>query len=219
MFGKSRLVCVGWLLLVLSAGAAGAYDNGDWQFWNTDSAEYGFADQWKARVESEFYFGDDMSDFFYWHIDTGVARKLGQHLELGLFYRYLREKKSDGWEYENRPHANATVMGNLGPLAWSDRNRLEFRARESADNSWRYRNRLRLSPTAAWTSLKIQPYVDDEIFYDFDAREMNQNRASAGVSFKPAKCFKLEIYYMLQTTWKAGWIQANIIGTQAKFNF
>ncbi len=218
----SRIGKTGWLvgLAWLAAGAAGAYDNGDWQFWNTDAVEYKFTDRVKGKVETEFYFGDDMSDFFYRHVDAGASYKVATWFEAGLFYRFVQEKKNGEWMDEDRPHINGTFLGTLGPVAWSDRNRFEYRMRENAEDNWRYRNRVRVSSAAKWTSLKIQPYVEDELFYDFTADDWNQNRVSAGLSTQPASWLKADLYYLLQATRKDGsWSNANILGLNLKLAF
>ena len=207
-------------MIALAALTARAYDNGDWQFWNTDSVEYKINKQLKAKAETEFYFGDDMGEWYYRHIDLGLSYKATDWLELGANYRYLQEKKSDEWMDENRPHGNATLSGTLGPVTLSDRNRFEYRIREAADDFWRYRNRFRVSAAKGWTRFQLQPYVDDEVFYDFNEHERNQNRVSAGVVTRWASMFKTELYYMLQSSKKSGeWNDTNILGLNLKFAF
>jgi hypothetical protein len=102
--------------------AAVAYDDGDWQFWNTDSVETKINDRLKTKLETEFYWGDDMSDFYYAHVDLGVYGKVVPWFELGANCRYVREKKQEEWRDEYRPHLNGTFLWAMGPLAMSDRN-------------------------------------------------------------------------------------------------
>jgi hypothetical protein len=200
--------------------AAVAYDDGDWQFWNTDSVETKINDRLKTKLETEFYWGDDMSDFYYAHVDLGVYGKVVPWFELGANCRYVREKKQEEWRDEYRPHLNGTFLWAMGPLAMSDRNRVEYRVREAADEGWRYRNRLRASWASKWTRFEIQPYVDDEIFYDFIVNEWNQNRASIGISSKIASPLKADIYYMRQSNRKNGdWTDTNILGLNFKLAF
>ena len=42
-----------------------AYDNGDFQFWNTDIEEKQINDRTKLVMEEEFRWGDNASDFYY----------------------------------------------------------------------------------------------------------------------------------------------------------
>ena len=85
---------------------------------------------------------------------------------------------------ENRPSTfNATMLWAIGPKIVSDRNRAEYRFRQAQDDFWRYRNLKPRRPVAkAGPRSQLQPYVADEIYYDFDAHERNQNRACGGLS-------------------------------------
>ncbi len=211
-----------WLAAVVAMGALAAqgYDDGDWQFWNTDSVEYKLHPALRAKAETEFYFGDDMSEWFYRHMDLGVSWKAAGWLEVGANYRYIEEKKSGEWMHEDRPHVSLTLSRTFGPVSVSDRNRFEYRIREAGDDFWRYRNRLRVGAAQGWTRFQFQPYLDDEVFYDFNEHERNQNRVSAGLSARWTGSFKTDLYYMLQSSLKSGdWIDANIAGLNLKFSF
>jgi len=66
-----------WLLLALVLVMTGgrisfAFDDGDFQYWNTESASVKINDHWKFNIEEEFRFGDDASDFYYHHLDIGL---------------------------------------------------------------------------------------------------------------------------------------------------
>lgn len=213
-----KLICGAGVLF--ACGAAGAYDDGDWQFWNTDSVETRIGKQLKTKFETEFYWGDDMRELYYAHLDLGVSAKVVTWFELGANYRYVQEKKQGEWRDENRPHLNGTFLWTMGPLAMSDRNRAEYREREAADEGWRYRNRLRACWASKWSRFEIQPYVDDEIFYDFIVEDWNQNRVSVGLSAELASPLKADMYYMLQSNRKNGeWTEANILGVNLKLLF
>ncbi|KAF0119200.1 MAG: hypothetical protein FD151_2052, partial [bacterium] len=56
MKGLLYLVSIGLFLLQLT-GDIFAYDDGDWQYWNTESIEGNISDRWKIKLEEEFRFG------------------------------------------------------------------------------------------------------------------------------------------------------------------
>lgn len=207
-------------LLLLGAVAAAAYDNGDWQVWNTDSTEFPVSRSMKIKAETQFYFGDSASDFYYAHVDAGLAWKAASWFEAGLYQRYIQEKKGTEWFEENRPYLDGIFQGKIGSLTWANRNRFEYREREGAAEGWRYRNRLRLLSAKCWTRLKIQPYADAEPFYDIRTDSWNQNRLSAGLTFKAASFLKIGLYYMAQFNRKNGeWSNVNILGVDTKWTF
>jgi len=70
------------------------------------------------------------------------------------------------------------------------------------------------------TRFNLQPYIADEVFTNLGESDINQNRLSAGFSFKLAKNLKAGIYYMLKSNkTNDGWLQTNVIGTQFVFLF
>jgi len=53
---------------------------------------------------------------------------------------------------------NLTFKGELFGLDVSDRSRFEFRKREAKEDSWRYRNMIKVKLPWEFTSLKLRPY-------------------------------------------------------------
>jgi len=173
-------------------------------------------------AEEELRFGDDSSELYYQHSDIGVSYSgLAKWLELGANYRLVLEKKNKDWLYTNTPHLNATFKTDLfGRINLSDRNRLEYRDREKADDSWRYSNKFTVKAPFEIKNFDFEAYVADEIFLDFDIGEFNKNRLSPGICFKLTKNLSLDVYYMWELDKKSKhWLNYNILGTQIKLSF
>ena len=198
-----------------------ATDDGEFQYWNTESISFKVNKDLKITLEEEFRFGDDAAELSYQHSDLGITYLgLAQWLDIGLNYRHVFEKKSDKWKEESRPHLNATVKWKLFDIDFSDRSRFEYRDREDAENYWRYRNKFSLKFPFKFTRFQIQPYLADEIFYDFDAETLNRNRFYSGFEFKITKNLKGDIFYLLQRSESNDkWININVLGTKLKLSF
>jgi len=199
-----------------------SWDDGDNQYWNTESVSWKLGDNWKANLEQEFRFGDDASDFYYQHSDFGIVWSgLAEWIDLGLNYRYIREEKNSKWKVENRPHFNATVKWDLFGIDFSNRARLEHRDKESSDNFLRYRNKFKIKVPFKFTKFKIQPYAADEIFYDFDQKTLNRNRFYAGIGFTILNNLQGDIFYCLERNENSSkkWYDYNVLGTQLKLSF
>ncbi len=210
----------GVVAMLASVLPAHAFDNQDWQHWTTEALEYKVTDRWNAKVETEFYWGDDMSDLFYRHTDIGFSRKTAPWFGVGVNYRFVEQEKNGEWKQEHRPHINGTFYMTAGGLRLSDRNRVEYREREDASDFWRYRNRLRIGLPLEWAQWNIEPYVSDEVFMDSEQEQVNENRISAGLASGFLKHFKLELYYMIQSCKKnAAWVDTNVLGTSLSFSF
>ena len=219
MKGLLYLVSIGLFLLQLT-GDIFAYDDGDWQYWNTESIEGNISDRWKIKLEEEFRFGDSAGEFYYQHSDLGLNYKYSKWFKLGLNYRQIYGKKKGDWEEENRPHINGTVEWTWADFTFTDNNRLEYRVREDKDDYLRYRNKLTVKIPFKWTKFDIQPYVADEVFMDFDEGRFNRNRLYIGAGGKLTKHLKADVFYLWQSS-KSGnrWVDYNVIGTKLKIVF
>ena len=69
------------LVLLLTAKVY-AYDDGDFQVWNTDVEELKVNYKTKIALEEEFRWGDNANEFYYHHYD------------IGLFYNLEKDRKS-----------------------------------------------------------------------------------------------------------------------------
>lgn len=197
-----------------------AYEDGDWQFWNTESIEGNLSENLKVKLEEEFRSGDNIGEFYYHHTDVGLIHRLTDWFYIGLNYRQIYEKKEGEWKEENRPHINGIFKWKWQDFELENRNGFEYRVREGKKDVWRYRNKLALVFPLKWTRLDIQPYLADEIFVDFDESELNRNRLYAGFKAKMMKYLKTDIFYLWQTSKMDGdWIDYNIIGAKLKVEF
>ena len=196
-----------------------AFDNGDFQFWNTDSVEVGLGEKFNVKLEEEFRFGDSAGTFYYNHTDLGLNYLFNDYLEFGVNYRQIFQKKNKDWDPQYEPHVNGTIKFNWNDFVFKTRSRFAYQIKESADNIWIYRNKFSLDLPYKWTPLKIQPFIADEIFYDFDVNEMNKNRAYIGFKLAFTSNLKGEVYYMHQSSKGSKWQEANILGTSIKVLF
>ncbi len=199
-----------------------AYDDGDFQVWNTDSEEFKISQDAKIVLEQEFRWGGGAKEFYYQHYDIGFLYNLQKYLSVGGGYRHVLSKSSGKFLVENQPNLNATLFWELGGFKFDDRSRLEYNHFEyNKKDTWTYRNKFTVKAPWKFTKLAIQPYLSDEIFVLFDnSQTLNKNRFSAGAGISFTKNLKGEIYYMLQSTKGATqWTDANILGTKVKLAF
>lgn len=198
------------------------FDDGDFQYWNTEGMSVKLDKNWKIELGEEFRFGDDAEDFYYQHSELGlIYSDLFKWLDAGVNYQLVYEEKDDDWQYENRPHLNAILKYDVRGLKLTDRNRLEYRDKEGGhDDGWRYRNKVTVKLPLQLTRFKIQPYAADEVFIDFNEEKFNRNRLYCGADFKIFKNLKGELYYLLQVSEKNNkWTDINALGTKLKFAF
>jgi len=217
---KKFILAIIGLALILTTKVY-AYDDGDFQVWNTDVEEVKINKDSKLAFEEEFRWGNNANEFYYHHYDIGFFYNLEKWLNIGGGYRHIYELKKGKFKLENEPYLTATLLWDLKGFKIEDRNRTEYRHFDYQDDSWRYRNKVTVKLPWKFTKLEIQPYISDEIFIGFDgATELNQNRVSPGLTMNLTKNLKLDVYYMLQDSKSSGkWVDTNILGTKLKLAF
>ena len=200
---------------------AHAYDNGDFQVWQTDSEDVKIGKDTKLTMEQEFRFGENASEFFYQHYDWGFAWAFDKRLEIALGYRLIYEKYQHKWKEEDDPYTNITAKFDIWKFKFEDRNRIEYRHFRFKDDSMRYRNRVVLKYPFDFHTIKIAPYTSDEIFVSSDGTGFNQNRFQSGLEFELTRYVKADISYMLQSMRGKGdkWSEANVLWTKIKVAF
>ena len=92
--GKLINVVLGICLGLSIMTSTFAYEDGDWQFWNTESIEGNLAENCKVKLEEEFRFGDNIGELYYHHTDGGLSYKVTDGLSLGLNHRQIYKRKN-----------------------------------------------------------------------------------------------------------------------------
>jgi len=207
-------------LVLLSIAKVNAYDDGDFQVWNTDVEELKINKDSKIALEEEFRWGDNSKEFYYHHYDVGFFYNLKKYLNIGGGYRHIYELKKGKFKLENEPYVTATLLWDLLGVKLEDRNRMEYRHFDWQADSWRYRNKFTVKIPWKFTKLEIQPYLADEIFLDFQNKAFSRNRFYSGLTANLTKNLKTEIYYLLQSSRSVNnWVEANVLGTKVKLAF
>lgn len=110
------LVIIVGLFLAATAFNAYAYDNGDFQVWNTDGQEKKISEDAKITAEEEFRWGDNANQLYYHHYDLGILYSFNKNFDLSLNYRHIYERKKGKFRIENEPNINAILKWDLWAL-------------------------------------------------------------------------------------------------------
>ncbi|MFO0677456.1 MAG: DUF2490 domain-containing protein [Polyangiaceae bacterium] len=117
---------------------------------------------------------------------------------------------------EARVEFEPNLFGRVGDFTWNDRNRLEWRWRESGDR-WRYRNQLRIN--YAPVGAKWIPFVWDELLIDLSGLGLNQNRAQIGMGRMVGESTRIDLGYMVRSREDAGaWIHDHVLNLYVFFD-
>lgn len=223
VFQANLFLCIAIIAqIMLLSSVSFASRSGNGEYWQKFGIDYDLNKDWKITVREEFRFGRDNGNPYLHNTDIGLVYKsLGDWIDLGFNFKKEYEKDgSDKFRHENRPNFNIMLKGKVFDFDVGNRMRLEYRDFELKETVWRLRNKTTVNLPFKLTGFNLQPYIADEVFTNLGESDINQNRLSAGFSFKLAKNLKAGIYYMLKSNkTNDGWLQTNVIGTQFVFLF
>lgn len=209
---------------ILIGSCAYAYDNGDFQIWNTYYQDVKVIKDVLFSMEQEFRFGKNAGELYYQHYDFGAVFSFDKMLDLGFFYRQVFERLHlQKWREEDQPNIDATIKLDIWKFKLDDRNRFEYRHFRYKDDSFRYRNRLtvKFPLDIAKLKIKISPYSSDEMFMTSDSTGFDENRFSSGLEIELTKYIKTDLYYMFKSNKIKDnkWSNSNVLGTKIKIVF
>jgi hypothetical protein len=204
--------------VVALAWASAARASDDWQYWNQLVLKHKFNDRFALSLTSEQKFEDDFSHFYLYNFTVLPTVRLAEGVTLGAGYRRDQTEQDDQWEAENRLLFPLTFTWSRKPWTFRWRNQLEYRDQES-DVSWRLRERLLAQRPVTVAGFTVAPFASEEVFYDFTAGEVDQNRLTAGLSFPAGESMSLHLYYSNRAQKDGDWTTTNILGTEIDFEF
>ncbi len=172
-----------------------AQNNNDRQFWSGIGIEQKIVGNFSISISECFRCNNNMSDFYWHHTDIGVSYKFLPWFSLGLNCWQIYKGKEGVWKEHRRPHVNGTFSLPIKALVLSDRNRIEYRIAKDDEKTWMYRNKLELKIPIEVISIKISPYIAEEIFINFSEAEFACNRIYAGIKLKILKWAYLDTGY------------------------
>lgn len=163
--------------------------------------------------------GQTVSRFADERIGAGFDIFINKYVSLSPNYFYRAGQPfANRKEYEHRLRLDVNLEKKWSAFSIRDRNRLEYRIRNSRSDSVRYRNRIQLRIPVKRDEKEIfTPFVATEPFYDFEAKQWTRNEFSAGISRKFSSNASGDFYYMLQANRGNAFKTVNIIGVSLKF--
>ena len=206
-------------ILNLSQASWAAYKSGDWQFWHGDTVTGKITENVSAKLNAEWRFGDDMSELFYYHTEGGLLFNITESFSIGTNYRQVYNLSSNKkWTEERMPNVELFNNFTLADQKFANRFRVEYRDRQTSQDSWRFRERLTYQLPFELSVFK--PYLTDEVYYEDEPGEFNKNWAILGAKFPIMEKIEGDLFYNYERT-KSGdkWISANILNLYLKFKF
>ncbi len=133
-------------------------------------------------------------------IGGGFDLALNKHFSVSPTYLFIASQPARGRrEFEHRMRFDVTYNHKFKNFAIKNRNRVEYRVRNSRSDSVRYRNKLTLSVPINRNGAELfTPFISNEPYYDFSAGEWSRNDLSPGIAKKFTDKLSGEFFY----TWR-----------------
>lgn len=177
---------------------------------------------WDGTGWFEFQRRDRWNDdgHFYEHYQFILGDTTRYKLfKYGIGYRHIKEDHL----VEHRPHIFLTpqvrVLDNKVHL--SVRNKLEYRLRDaSPSDGFRYKIQPKVAYTAYTNgSVKVIPYIADELAYDFIEGEIGGNKVDVGVAIKFKRKYEITPFYQYEHDMATGHKDDSRFGVQGRYTF
>ncbi|MEI7751826.1 MAG: DUF2490 domain-containing protein [Candidatus Omnitrophota bacterium] len=227
LFSASSLFVISLFLaqgILIPRAAATPAKNEDFGVWSIYDVEKKINAQWKMKVGEELRFREH-NGLHYEETHVAVDYKPIQYLALGAEYQQICtsrwKNKQNMWYWDSVPRIYVTPQYVFKGFSLEDRNMLEFRIKQQAEDSLRYRNLVTLTAPWKWTRFQLQPYTSNEIFIETGKKGMNEDRYFSGVKVHWWGPVYGSIFYLLHSTKSSvgKWTVMNILGTSLKVVF
>ena len=152
-------------------------------------------------------------------LGAGFDLKLNKSFTFSPSYIYVAAQPGRGRrEFESRLRFDLSYEKKWKTFSIKDRNRIEYRFRNSRENSVRYRNKITLKVPVKSDGKEIfAPFVADEPYYDFTAGEWSRNELSLGIAKTFTKSTSAEFFYLWRHNRSGLPKNINAIGVNLKF--
>ncbi|MBK9165262.1 MAG: DUF2490 domain-containing protein [Acidobacteria bacterium] len=131
-------------------------------------------------------------------VGIGFDKRINKYVSITPTYIYKYAEQFPGRkDIEHRARFDTTLSFTYKELSIKDRNRVEYRIRNSRPDTIRYRNKITFKhPIKKDGKTIFSAFAADEVFYDFRDGRFFRNEFSAGIERKVTPNFTAEVFYL-----------------------
>ena len=131
-------------------------------------------------------------------IGGGFDLVLNKYFNFAPTYVYVASQPGRGRrDFEHRIRFELGFSKKFEHFSIKDRNRIEYRVRNSHEDSVRYRNKFTFSVPVKRNGKELfTPFIADEPYYDFTAKHWSRNDLSPGISKKLSDKLTADFFYL-----------------------
>ena len=152
-------------------------------------------------------------------VGTGFELRLNDNFTLAPTYLYRSANPGrNSKEYEHRIRFDLTYEKKWSRFSFKNRNRVEYRARNSRSDPVRYRNKSTFKYFVKNDDgdVLFEPFASTEPYYDFSAKNLSSHEFMAGIARKLSKNVSAEFFYVRRDNRSGAPRHINGVGTNFK---
>ena len=164
---------------------------------------------------------DGFSDTFFGYFDVNYRHNLSAPWAVEVGYRHAILELGNQWREEYRPMLSLYWRSKLADGKFSNRSRIEWRSFEgNAKDRVRYRNESVWRSLNTITQFELNPFIEEEFFYDVTDNDLNSNWLTFGISKFWNKHIKWKLGYRLQSQkFNNDWEKPPYVGNRDQYLF
>lgn len=172
------------------------------------------AGDWFVISRSNAASRNNFDDTFLAYTGASLGYQLTPSFSLRLGYRRAWFRFTDDWQPEDRVMLEGYFADRFNGLRVTNRLRAELRWFDWRDDDVRLRNEITVEAPWAVTPLRLNPYLEEEVFYSVNDERFEANWLGAGLAWRPAQGVKLKVGYRWNR-FRAGadWANRNVLVT------
>lgn len=171
----------------------------EWEDWGNLQISKGLQNNLSASFKTELRYRDSFDQYFN-YFDLGLSWKAKRWVSFSANFRHITKESGSQWVYEYWPYGDVKFTGKYNSFVLSNRSRFEVRIKED-DNVYVFRDKIDIK-FPKFTPFNLQPFISDDVFYDFEAAEIFRNRVHLGLSFPIRGGLSSALSYILESNWK-----------------
>lgn len=204
------------LFLATVSGYAQIGSDGSY-FWNSTGISYTINDKYELTFGNKDHYSNQLNHMDYMHFELIGYRKITSKFSLGLGARQWESYKSNSWNSGQTYMFYGVLLFNPLDIKIKFANRLTAKVSNSTDTQYGLDNISNIDFFTKSTRKFPKPYLQDEIFSNFNTRRVQTIRIYSGLHLVKRPHWGFDLYYCyLQSRSTADWKYYNVLGIGTK---
>lgn len=171
--------------------------NNDVQFWLTELVHKDFSSCFFIDIANEWRFGNDVSQLYFFYVQGMLGFIINENILLGIGHRQIWHLLEMKWKKIFEPQTDLIFKKKCHKYEFELRNRISYLLRQSQEDLWQYRGRVRMNYYWRIKNQVYSPFISNEIFLQ-SKHGLTQDRLGIGINTPFFDFLKGDIYYILR---------------------